>query len=179
MEKHLVETGNRRSVIYFCEECWKAVENIPHISHHQLSFMCEIFLKSQITSMRGKISAGRLRAEVFCLLSAFWTPRHMPLSTGLETGRAGLATNHLLRELKMGLWLSAILMVLQRHFLLDGDEKAKKLLRKLVHYQPARITMLSSVWWKLSHIMRTIYSLPNLCLSIKFVSAPTFTTSWN
>lgn len=143
MEKHLVETGHTRSVISFCEECWKAVVSISHHCHISCSSSLGFFKKSDNIRER-KINAGRLRAEDFCLLSAFWTPRQMPLSTDLETGRAGLCTNHLLRKLKTGFCLLAILMVLHRHSLLDGDEKARKLLEQLVHHQPARIIMLPS-----------------------------------
>lgn len=57
------------------------------------------------------------------MLSAFWTPRHVPLSTDLEVGRARLPMNHLLRELKS--WLSTTLMSLHRWTPLD-EEKARK-----------------------------------------------------
>lgn len=117
MEKHLVETGHTRSVISFCEECWKAVVSISHHCHISCSSSLGFFKKSDNIRER-KINAGRLRAEDFCLLSAFWTPRQMPLSTDLETGRAGLCTNHLLRKLKMG-FLSLRLHLLGNKWLLS------------------------------------------------------------
>lgn len=106
-----METGHTRSVISFYQGFWKAVVSISHHCHISCPLSMGFFKKSENICER-KISAGRLRAEVFYLLSAFWTPKHMPLSTDLETGRVGLSTDHLLRELKMSLWLSATLMAL-------------------------------------------------------------------
>lgn len=91
VEKHLVETGHTRSVISFYQGFWKAVVSISHHCH----ISCPLsmgFLKKSENICERKISTGRIRAEVFYLLSAFWTPKRMPLSTDLEAGRVGPQT---------------------------------------------------------------------------------------
>lgn len=70
MEKHLVETGHTRSVISFCEECWKAVVSISHHCHISCPSKMGFFKESDNICER-KISAGRLIVEVFVCSQSF------------------------------------------------------------------------------------------------------------
>lgn len=75
MEKHLVETGHTRSVVSFCEECWKdALVSISHHCHVSCPSNMGFFKKSDNICER-KISAGGLIAEVFLFILSLLDPK--------------------------------------------------------------------------------------------------------